>query len=218
MTACPLCNSAKNTLIAKNTRSGTGEREFHQCGVCRLVFVPAEFHLSPAEEKERYDLHENDPADERYIRFLSKLTQPLSAHLEGRQRGLDYGCGPGPALAGILEARGHEVLNYDPYYFADRTLLKGPYDFISASEVIEHFRAPREEFLKIQGLLRPKGGTLGVMTEMYTGNQDKPFDQWWYITEPTHLCFYEPATFGWIASWLNWKIIFQEGNVVLFRS
>ena len=213
---CPLCTSKNTVLLAQSTRRGMKAREYHQCRVCRLIFVPARFHLSPEEEKERYDLHENDPQDERYIRFLSKLTQPLGDHLTGRQRGLDFGCGPGPAIAAMLAEKGHEVLNFDPFYFPASELLKGTYDFISCSEVIEHFRAPREEFLKIDDLLSPDGGTLGVMTEVFDGNAEKPFDQWWYTSEPTHICFYEQQTLEWIAGWLHWSIPYKKGNVVLF--
>ena len=213
---CPLCASTETSLLSISDRRGMNAREYHECALCRLIFVPERFHLSREEEKSRYDLHENNPKDERYVRFLSKLTGPLADHLKGGQQGLDFGCGSGPAIAALLEKNGHQVLNYDPFYFSDRALLSNTYDFISCSEVIEHFRAPREEFLRLHELLRPDG-TLGIMTELYSGNKEKSIDQWWYTSEPTHICFYAPATFEWIARWLQWKIIFREGNAILFR-
>ena len=35
-------------------------------------------------------------------------------------RGLDFGCGPGPALTLLMEEAGFAKMNlYDPFYFAD---------------------------------------------------------------------------------------------------
>ena len=95
---CPLCKSENNSLLYKDHL-----RDYLQCANCDLVFVPTEYHLSLAEEKERYDTHNNNPKDSRYRQFLSQLTTPLNLLIPNRSFGLDFGCGPGPTLSLMLE-------------------------------------------------------------------------------------------------------------------
>ncbi len=73
--------------------------------------------------------HENHLDDPGYRRFLSKLADPLLARLPAGSKGLDYGCGPGPALAAMLREAGHQVALYDPFFHPDLTPLERSYDF-----------------------------------------------------------------------------------------
>jgi len=114
-----------------------------------------------------------------------------------------------------MKERGYEVFNYDPYYYPQHSLLKGVYDFIACSEVVEHFYSPQEEFILLNGLLKGKGGVVGIMTEML--EDDSEFGHWWYHSEPTHVCFYEKKTFRWIGEWLRWKVEFPQKNIVIFE-
>ena len=88
---CPLCHSESAAECHRDKA-----RPYFRCPVCALVFVPALFHLTPREERSRYDLHENDSQDKAYRAFLMKLGGPLMERLEPGARGLDYGSGPGP--------------------------------------------------------------------------------------------------------------------------
>ena len=65
---CPLC-------LAVETRPYHRDRVriYIQCPGCALVFVPADQHISEEAERAEYDLHENDPSDAGYRRFLSRL-------------------------------------------------------------------------------------------------------------------------------------------------
>ena len=81
-----------------------------QCQRCRLVFVPRPYHLSAALEKAEYDKHRNTIDDAGYRKFLNRLAQPLIARLPAHSRGLDFGCGPGPALAEMLRSAGFEIV------------------------------------------------------------------------------------------------------------
>ena len=67
------------------------------------MFVPRSYHLSAADEKAQYDLHENDPNDPGYRAFLDRLAGPLDKRLAPHSHGLDFGCGPGPTLSVMLE-------------------------------------------------------------------------------------------------------------------
>ena len=79
-----------------------------------LVYVPSRYWLTQEDEKAVYDLHQNDPDDRGYRKFLSRLSAPLLQKLPPNQWGLDFGCGPGPALPDLLKAGGHRVDLYDP--------------------------------------------------------------------------------------------------------
>lgn len=188
---CPLC---KDDVI--ETYFEDAQRVYLGCDHCGLVFVPESCWLRPEDEKAVYDLHQNDPRDEGYRTFLSRLTTPMLERLAPHQRGLDFGCGPGPALPAVMAAGGHQVERYDPYYFNDPAVLKAQYDFICATEVVEHLRHPDATFTRLFNLLKPGGG-LGIMTKLVVDKQ--AFRQWHYIRDPTHICFYRRRTFSYIA-------------------
>ena len=121
---CPLCK----TLDPKIFYHGP-QRDYLRCQKCGLIFVPKDELLSPEDEKARYDLHENDPSNSGYRRFLKQLTQPLIEHIgPPPQHGLDFGSGPGPALAQMLESQGYEMSLYDPFYEPQTEALNERYD------------------------------------------------------------------------------------------
>jgi SAM-dependent methyltransferase len=152
--------------------------------------------LSPGEEYQRYCQHKNDPADTAYRRFLAKLAEPLLQRLPPRAYGLDYGCGPGPALACMLREAGQRMRLFDVYFYPDLALLEDRYDFIACTETIEHFYRPDEEFARFDRMLRP-GGWLALMTCFLT--DDEGFASWHYRRDPTHVVFYREATLRHIA-------------------
>ncbi len=67
-------------------------RAYLQCQQCELVFVKPEQRLE--QKKKHYDLHENDPSDAGYRRFLSRIAD-LTNKISSNSQGLDFGCGPG---------------------------------------------------------------------------------------------------------------------------
>jgi hypothetical protein len=101
--------------------------------------------LSPKEEKSVYDLHDNSLDDPGYRRFLARLFRPLSQRLAPNSSGLDFGSGPGPTLSVMFEEAGHSIEIYDPFFAPETMLLHRQYDFIVASEVVEHLHYPRRE-------------------------------------------------------------------------
>ena len=70
-------------------------------------------------------------------------------------RGLDFGCGPAPALAAMLEEGGCVMNLYDPFYRPDRGSLGQSYQFITATEVVEHLHRPGEELAALWEALEP---------------------------------------------------------------
>ncbi|WP_461536599.1 class I SAM-dependent methyltransferase [Spongorhabdus nitratireducens] len=162
-----------------------------------LVFVPPEFHLSSEDEKAIYDQHNNQVDDPGYRRFLSRIYEPVCERITSEAEGLDFGCGPGPALAEMFSEAGYRMKVYDLYYANDPTTLERQYDFITATEVIEHLASPGEVIDLLLSLLKP-GGTLGLMTKLVKNRE--AFANWHYIRDPTHICFFSKSTFDWLSS------------------
>ena len=170
--------------------------------------------LSTDEEKKIYELHDNDPADAGYRRFLAKLAEPLMARLPKGARGLDFGCGPGPALAQMFREAGFDMALYDPFFHPLPDALKTRYDFVTCTEVVEHLHRPAEVFDQLDSLLKP-GGWLGIMTCFQT--DDARFDNWHYRRDPTHVVFYRETTFQWLADHHGWQLEIPRKDVVLLK-
>lgn len=185
-----------------------------QCPNCSLVFVPKSFHLTSEDEKAVYDLHKNDVFDEGYRRFLSRITRPLSEQLTQGARGLDFGCGPGPALSKMMEENGFDMSLYDPYYDNNQEMLNQRWDFITATEVVEHLSSPGKEFRRLFTILKDCG-TLGIMTKLVIDRE--AFARWHYIHDQTHICFYSRETFKYLAAEFNTELEFIGNDVILMR-
>ena len=210
---CPLCHSDRTALLYTG-RDNRDRRSYVLCSVCDLVFVPRRFHLGREAQKRRYLSHNNDPDDPDYRGFLSRLWDEISPHLVGGARGLDYGAGPGPALAEMMREEGFDVRVYDPLFHPDRPALETEYDFITSTETAEHLACPREDFDKLGAMLKPSGW-LGVMTGML--DDWSAFPDWYYRLDPTHICFYSRNTMNWLGEQYRWRVEFPRENVTLFQ-
>ncbi len=206
---CPLCAAAHCSHYHRDAR-----RDYLQCPCCALIFVPPAYHLGPAAERAVYDQHQNSPDDAGYRRFLSRLFTPLAAELAPGDRGLDFGSGPGPTLSVMFEEAGHPMAIYDPYYAPDSAVLAGEYDFITATEVVEHLAAPGRELERLVALLRP-AGWLGLMTKRPTSHA--AFAGWHYILDPTHVSFYSEQTLRWFATAYGLAVRFPADDVALLH-
>lgn len=208
-TRCPLCSGeAIDSFFEDN------QRVYLRCIQCQLVFVPERFWLSPEEERAIYELHENDARDRGYRHFLSRLTTPLLERVAPEQMGLDFGCGPGPTLSVVLEEVGYPVDLYDPFFFNDPSVFHKKYDFISATEVVEHLRHPEKDFAAMFSLLKP-GGWLGIMTKLVIDRD--AFRKWHYIRDLTHICFYSRSVFEYIAQRFGASLDLVNNDVILLN-
>ena len=209
-THCPLCTDADISAYVADKR-----RHYLYCDVCGLVFVPPVFFLQPQAERAIYDLHQNEITDPGYRAFLSRLAVPLLQRIAPGARGLDFGCGPGPALAQMLMqgGAGHVAL-YDSFYAPDERVLEGPYDFICATEVVEHLHQPGRELDRLWSLLQP-GGWLALMTKLVLSKA--AFAHWHYKNDPTHVCFFSAKTWQWWAQQHGASVEIIGADVILLR-
>jgi cyclopropane fatty-acyl-phospholipid synthase-like methyltransferase len=205
---CPLCSSADiHGFYSDKTR------EYLRCGVCSLIFVPAMYFLSEQEEKQRYDTHQNSPEDQNYRKFLDRTFLSMQKMLSPGSCGLDFGSGPGPTLSVMFQEAGHTVSIYDRFYAQDPSVFQKEYDFITATEVLEHLHRPQEELDRLWACLK-QDGKLGIMTKLFADGED--FSSWYYKNDPTHIRFFSELTFRWLAHKWQAEIDLIDKDVVFF--
>jgi 2-polyprenyl-3-methyl-5-hydroxy-6-metoxy-1,4-benzoquinol methylase len=94
-------------------------------------------------------------------------------------------------------------------------VLARTYDFVTCTEVMEHFHEPGRELAIIARLLR-RGSLLAVSTALIDDGTD--FSTWWYARDETHVSFYRRKTLAWIAERFHWELSDVSANGALFVS
>ena len=153
---CIVCKSKKTDIFYT-----TDKKTYWKCSHCLAKFLDQSHYLDESHEKDRYLEHQNEIGEPGYLEFLAKLSKPLKAKLKIYDKGLDFGCGHGPALAEMLKADGFSIDLYDPFFYPNKGIFKKKYNFITCTETAEHFFNPSKEFKTLDSLLMP-GGWLGV--------------------------------------------------------
>lgn len=205
--SCPLCDARAEAYYAEPNR------DYWRCHRCELVFLSPEQRLPLAEELARYSTHRNSEDDPDYLKFLSRLADPVIERVPVGAAGLDYGSGQSPALALLFSRTGRPSVAYDPAFRPDESLLKRRYNFVTCSEVFEHVHEPLALLKRLEGSLEDHG-KLGIMTGMY--HEQVPFSTWWYRRDTTHVCFYHENTMRWIAREFGWELELPAPNVAVF--
>lgn len=208
---CKVCGSASLKLIGS-------ENKYYHCDQCEAIFCEPDEIVEPDEEKERYEGHDNNHQNEGYVKmfkdFIAEVIEP-HINLEEIDDVLEFGCGPGPVLADLLENRNLNVDLYDPYFFPEKVFKDQKYDLITSTEVFEHFSDPVKELKLLTSHLK-EGSYLAVMTSFHPGPDD--FEDWWYKWDPTHIVFYNQKTFNKIASAFDLEIIYtDQEKYILFK-
>lgn len=206
--ACPLCGGEAAPWFVDGTR------DYLRCGQCGFVHLSAAQHLPLQAERDYYLTHRNASEDPGYRAWLSRITVPLLERLRPPASGLDFGCGPAPALAAMLREAGLEVALYDPQFAPDASVFTREWDFITATEVLEHLHDPAMELERLWGLLRP-GGWLAVMTRRVPGLAQ--FERWHYRRDPTHIGFFAEQSFAWLARHWRAELELRDDDVALLR-
>jgi SAM-dependent methyltransferase len=194
------------------------QNKYYHCKQCEAIFSEPGEIVEPDEEKERYEGHDNNHQNEGYVKmfkdFIEEVIEP-NINLEEINDVLEFGCGPGPVLADLLENRNLNVDLYDPYFFPKKVFKDQKYDLITSTEVFEHFSDPVKELKLLTSHLK-EGSYLAVMTSFHPGPEN--FEDWWYKWDPTHIVFYNQKTFSEIASAFDLEIIYtDQEKYILFK-
>jgi SAM-dependent methyltransferase len=182
--------------------------------VCDLIAVDRTELPTPEQERARYLHHNNTPDDAGYVAFLTRFVDVVLREIDDAAIGLDFGCGPAPVLAQLLEQRGVRMAAYDPMFLPDGAALNRSYDLITCTEVAEHAHDPAAFFDTLARLLRP-GSTLALMTQLHDDIPD--FAAWWYQRDVTHVSFYARRTMEYIAQSHGWSMQMPAADIVLFH-
>jgi len=202
---CKICSGETNQLLDVQF-----EHMYFYCKTCHFVFIEDKHYVSFETEKEIYELHENSLDDKGYVTYLENYINEGVSPFIKEGLGLDFGSGPEPALATLLKKRGYEMDIYDRHYANNSDIWEKKYDFITSTEVIEHFHDPMDTLNRMVSILKP-GGILSVMT-LFLMDDLALFQNWWYRRDPTHIAFYSPITFEKIAEQLNLEIIYHNNK------
>lgn len=203
---CPLCTHPLSYPLS------VAGKDYHRCLGCELVWLDPACHLAPAAEKAVYDGHDNQVDDPRYRTFLMRAFGEVLARVPPPAEGLDFGCGPGPALIAMGREAGYRMAGYDKFYADEPELLTRQYDFITSTEVIEHIADPRAVLDRLWDCLKP-AGLLVLQTQRVLG--DERFITWRYRHDPTHIVFFAEASFRALATRWQAGISFPHADVVV---
>ena len=161
---CILCkNDSIELFIVVDNKT------YWKCNNCFVKFLDKKHYLNSKSERKHYLKHENYFEHKGYQKFLSKLYLPLKQKLSKNDVGLDYGCGHGPVLAQMLKLDGLKVDLYDPFFYPNKEIFNKKYNFITCTEVVEHFFDPYKQFNNLDKLLK-KNAWLAIMTTFYQQN------------------------------------------------
>lgn len=114
----------------------------------------------------------------------------------------------------MLRNAGFRVELFDKFYFNNPVALENYYDFITATEVVEHLRQPGPTLETLWRQLKPTG-VLAVMTKRVIDKE--AFSNWHYKNDPTHIAFFSERTFEWLARQWQAECVFVEKDVVLIQ-
>lgn len=214
---CPLCFSSSYTRYWHRQDKAFSNRVYFNCLDCQLISVAPECLLESDVERAHYENHNNSIEDEGYVSLLNQVVEPLQSLLSGIHdpRGLDYGCGPGPTVAKILQKNQIKCCNFDPFFFPDFDLLKKKYEFVVATEVVEHFYFPQQSWEAMVGLTMP-GGYIAITTQLQPDSIEG-FRSWWYARDPTHVSFYSIRTLDKLTELFSLSIKYRKKGNVIFQ-
>jgi len=201
---CPLCKSTGNVFLPPL---------YMECTHCKAIYrleLP-----DYVEEKERYEMHNNDVNDPNYQKFVAPITTYILEHFTPHHNGLDFGSGTGPVISKILTDNHFLVKQYDPFFANFPKVLQATYDYIACCEVIEHFHNPEKEFHLLKNLLKP-GGVLVCMTHLY--EDTIPFENWYYKNDPTHVFIYRKETMAYITEKFGFKSFQIDNRRIVFQN
>lgn len=209
---CKICGSSDLRVLELKDK-------YYYCNNCEAIFIDQKEIVAPSKEKERYEGHDNNHQNEGYVNmfeeFIENVIDP-NLDLEAGDQVLEFGCGPGPVLADLLEEKGAEVDRYDPYFFPEKVFEQKKYDLITSTEVFEHFSDPIKEMNLLKSHLKDNA-YLAVMTSFHPGPDE--FSDWWYKWDPTHIVFYNQRTFEYLASQFDLEIVYTDKeNYILFKA
>ena len=202
--ACKLCAGATRFRFRK-TVLGRHTAEYFECTACGCLQVPETPWLPEAYANANWAVDTGLVA--RNLQLACTIGSFLERSIQPTDTVIDYGGGSG-LLTRLLRDMGWQVLCHDAYHqpqfvraFHVTSIEEANARVIIASEVFEHFSAPRESLLSLL-----KAAPIVVFTtELYTGQ-----DQDWHYLAPEagqHIFFFSPQSLRMVAEENGFELI-----------
>jgi SAM-dependent methyltransferase len=217
---CRICGSETYTVGTVHGRYSDRDYRLARCPTCHFAFVAdpwldygaiydADYYAGRgADPLVDYHFELSDPSStiRRYEwQGIGAVVDGLLGGPDPSRRWLDYGCGNGGLVRYLRRAGRADATGFDsgaivaearglgiPILDADGLATAGPFDVVTAIEVIEHTLDPVAELRAMRRLLRP-GGLLFLTT----GNARPYADRllgWRYLIPEIHISLFEPVT------------------------
>jgi len=202
LTRCTICNNTTTPI-------DSGKKRYYRCQNCDFIFLDHSQILDSKTEKIRYLFHNNTIENLGYVKMFEKFFDKIFPLMAKVKTILDFGCGPGPVMAELLKRKGYEVFLYDIYFNDIKQNLENEYDLIISTEVFEHLKDPKRVMQQLVKIIKPNG-YLALMTRFHPEDSEK-FKSWYYKADETHIGFFTPQTFKYLANEFNLKILYHDG-------
>jgi hypothetical protein len=203
---CKIC-------LSETERTDVKGKIYYHCKKCSFIFLDDKFIVSSEKEKQRYLKHQNSIENEGYIAMFEDFINKILQQKKDVKTALDFGSGPNAVLKLLLEKEGIKTDAYDVYFSPEKVFENKKYDLITCTEVFEHLKDPAET-MKILKKHLNNMGIIAIMT-LFHPEKDE-FKDWWYITDETHIAFYNEKTFEHIAKQNGLKLVFSDQKNTIF--
>jgi len=205
---CPICSQPCRSFTDKKLHA-----HYYHCSTCHFIFKSPDHYQDYDEQKERYDLHQNEEKSEGYQAYFKRFMDFILPLAGTPQHVLDFGCGTTSLLAKMMTEEGVECDFYDPIYHPKTTYQDKNYDLIVSVEVFEHLHHPKEVFEHLLSRLN-RGGYIAIQTQFHN-NAIESFLNWYYRLDPTHIVFFRPETFRYLADLYGCEYRGDNGKNIL---
>ena len=189
---------------------------YYQCLSCHFIMKSKENFASFDEQKERYNLHNNNEDDIGYQAYFQRFIDFTLRDIEKPESALDFGCGASSLLAQMFEKEGITCDFYDPIYHADESYKNKSYDLITSVEVFEHLHDPKAILKMLSQYLNPNG-SIAIQTAFHLHDRDR-FLNWYYRLDPTHIVFFSLKSLEALAEEAGMSVVAcNSKNMVLLQ-
>lgn len=207
MRECIICQN-----ITDSKKHPKTNEVFHFCEHCDFIQKDTAYYLTEKEEHAHYNWHENSIEDLRYVAYFVRFLEAAVFPFVSRgKKGFDFGSGPSPVLAQLMERDyGYHFTLYDKFYARDNRYTHEEFDLITATEVIEHIANPLEVFKEWVSLMK-EDSVLAVMT-LFHPKEETDFWNWAYIHDKTHISLFTQKTMIALAEKVGLEIIYCDNH------
>lgn len=180
---------------------------YFRCSFCECLFTPLiddwiQEEVADFIYNSDYILVDPEYLEKRAQEQAKSISNLLGGHKELRV--LDYGSGSGK-FARYMQDFGYKfVTSYDP--FANPERPQGPFDLVTAFEVVEHSPRPLDTFREMKDFLTADGAIV-ISQTVQPKNIDEIRCAWWYAAPRNgHVTTYSEITFALIAEKLSLEL------------